>query len=91
MLAGGLEAGRADVFLTSLFSSFFLVRLLKGSWLRNPVYLALAIIGGLIGLISAMSMWPGSENDLIAGNAAALAGAWALIFVYDRAAGSSAE
>ena len=81
----------AEVFLTSLFSSFFLVRLLKGSWLKQPVYLALAIIGGLAGLIGTSVMWPGSENDWIAGNFAALVGAWALIMLYDRVVGTVAE
>lgn len=80
----------ADVFLTSLFSSFFLVRLLKGSWLRNPVYLALAIVGGVAGLIGTKVMWPGSESDFIAGNLAALVGAWAAIVLYDRVLGSMA-
>lgn len=80
----------ADVFQTSLFSSFFLVRLLKGSWLGNPVYLALAIVGGIAGLIVTMVVWPGSETDFIAGISAALVGAWGTIVVYDRVLGSMA-
>lgn len=80
----------ADVFLTSLFSSFFLVRLLKGNWLGNPVYLALAIVGAVVGLIATMVVWPGSETDFIAGNLAALVGAWGTIVLYDRVLGSMA-
>ena len=91
MLTGQMEDAVAEIFITSFFSSFFLVRLLKGSWLRQPVYLALGIVGALGGLISSMILWPGSENDWIAGNAAALIGVWLLIALYDRFIGSVAE
>lgn len=80
-----------DVFITALCSSFFLVRLVKGSWSRFPAHVALAILGGMAALITLMKLAPGTEDSLIAGNLAALGGAIILILLYDRVIGSSAR
>ena len=80
-----------DVYITALFTSFLLVRLVKGSWMRNPAYVALAIFGGMAGLIILMKLAPGAEGSLIYGNLAALGGAFAMILLYDRVIGSSAR
>lgn len=75
----------SDVFITALFSSFFLVRIVKGSWTRNPAYVALAIFGGMAGLFTLMHFAPGTQDSFIAGNLAALGGALGAILVYDLA------
>ncbi|MBI1260650.1 MAG: hypothetical protein GC184_02895 [Rhizobiales bacterium] len=74
-----------DVYITALFTSFFLVRLVKGSWTRNPAYVALSIFGGMAGLILLMKLSPGAEGSLIYGNFAALGGALTAILIYDQA------
>jgi hypothetical protein len=80
----------AEVFITALFLSFSLVRLIKGSWLRYPGHVAASILGGMIGLILMMLYAPGSESDWIAGNSAAAAGAWFMMTLFDRVSGSAA-
>lgn len=77
----------ADVLFTALGLSFFLVRLAKGSWVRNPVYLALAIFGSMAGLLILMRVYPGAEDSMIFGNLAALAGAGCAISLYDLTTG----
>ncbi len=76
-----------DIFITALGLSFFLVRLAKGSWVRNPAYLALAIFGSMAGLLILMRVSPGAEDSMIYGNLAALAGACCTIMAYDLTIG----
>lgn len=68
----------------ALFSSFFLVRVVKGGWTRNPQYLAVALVSSMIALIGLHAWSPGAEDSLILGNVAALAGAWLGILLFDQ-------
>lgn len=77
------------VILNALFSSFFLVRIVKGRWTHHPHYLAVSLMGSIIALLALHAASPGSEDGFIAGNLAALAGAWAGIALYDAALGAS--
>ena len=80
----------AEVFITALFLSFTLVRLIKGSWSRNPGHVAASIFGGMVGLILLMVYSPGSQTDWVSGNASAAAGAWCAMLLFDRLSGSRA-
>lgn len=71
------------ILISALSSSFFLVRIVKGPWMRNPQYLAAATVGAVaIGLLLA-SYDPGMENNFVTGGIAGLAGAWAGIAAFD--------
>jgi hypothetical protein len=74
-----------SVFFTAFGLSFVLVRLVKGSWTRNPVYLVLSIFGGMAALLILMKTVPGAEDSFLYGNLAALGGSLAAILVYDLA------
>lgn len=76
-----------NVLITALGTSLFLVRIAKGSWFRNPAYVALAIFGGFAGLLILMRFSPGAEQSLIYGNIAAFMGAGSAIMLYDLTIG----
>ena len=63
------------IVINGLFSSFFLVRVIKGAWMRNPQYLAVAVVGAVGAMLSLNAMEPGMADGFIAGNLAAFAGA----------------
>jgi len=70
--------------LSAVFSSFLLVRLIKGPWMRHPHYLGLAMIGSILSTLVLATFSPGMEDDLIAGNLAAFAGAFVAIQAFDK-------
>lgn len=72
-----------NVLITALGTSLFVVRITKGSWFRNPAYVALAIFGGIASLLVLMRAVPGAEESFIYGNLAAFAGATGAIMIYD--------
>lgn len=76
-----------DVLITALATSLFIVRISKGSWFRNPAYVALAIFGGFAGLLILMRAVPGAEESMIYGNLAAFGGASGAIMLYDLTIG----
>jgi hypothetical protein len=73
--------------LSAVLSSFFLVRLIKGPWMRHPHYLGLAMIGSILSTVILASVSPGMEDEFIAGNLAAFAGAFVAIQAFDRLSG----
>ena len=77
------------IVINGLFSSFFLVRVIKGAWMRNPQYLAVAMVGAVGAMLSLNAMEPGMADGFIAGNLAAFAGAFGAITLYDLALGSA--
>jgi hypothetical protein len=76
-----------SIILSALFSSFLTVKIVKGSWTRNPQYLVLSIVGGAIAMVALNALSPGSADDFILGNVATFAGAIATIFAFDAATG----
>lgn len=68
----------------AILSAFFLVRVVKGPWLRYPHYVAAATAMSVAALLVLRSVAPGAEDSLIAGNLAGLAGAWLGLVAYDR-------
>ena len=73
--------------LSAVFAAFFLVRLIKGPWMRHPHYLGLAMIGSIIATVILAQVAPGYEDDFIAGNIATFAGAAGAITVFDLVIG----
>ena len=78
-----------DLVISGLFSSFLLVRVIKGPWLRNPQYLAVAMVGAVLAMLSLNAVEPGMADEFIAGNLAAFAGAFVAIAAYDLALGAA--
>lgn len=72
-----------SVILSAIFSSFLFVRLIKGPWLRNPQYLAAAMIGSAILSLVGNSLFPGSADDMLMSNIWAFGGSLAGIFLFD--------
>lgn len=68
----------------ALFSSFFVVRVAKGRWMRNPHYLAAAMLASLVSLLILDACSSGSADSLIYGNLASMAGGWLGIALYDH-------
>ena len=73
-----------SVLISAILSSFLLVRLIKGPWLRYPQYLAVAMVGSGLAAIVAASFSPELADDFIAGNLIQFAGAYAGIQLFDR-------
>ena len=84
---GEMEATVPDIILSALFSSFFIVRVIKGPWMRNPQYLAVSIFGSAAAMIVLNAISPGAADEFILGNGAAFAGAFLSIAAFDFAAG----
>jgi hypothetical protein len=76
--------------LSAVFSGFVLVRLIKGPWTRYPHYLGLAMIGSILSTVILASVSPGMEDEFIAGNLAAFAGAFLAIQIFDKLTGTDA-
>jgi hypothetical protein len=72
-----------DILISALSASFFLVRVVKGPWMRNPQYLAAATIGAVAISLLLSVVAPAVEDSFIAGGLAGLAGAWAGIAAFD--------
>ena len=77
----------AEIVLSALGTAFFLVRVVKGPWMRNPQYLAAALTGALIAGLLLNSYSEDLEASFIFGTLAGLAGGWAGIFAFDRLIG----
>lgn len=73
-----------SVLISAILSSFLLVRLIKGPWLRYPQYLAVAMICSGFAAIIAASFSPELADSLIVGNLIQFAGAFAGIQLFDK-------
>lgn len=73
----------SEILLSALSSSIFLVRIMKGPWMRNPQYLAAAIIGAVAVSLLLNSAAPDLESGFLTGGLAGLGGGWAGIFAFD--------
>ena len=73
----------AELLLSALFTAFPMVRLIKGSWLQNPHYLASAFTGAMAFLLGLQAYWPGMENDFFVGSLAGAAGSWGGMVLFD--------
>lgn len=76
-----------DLVISALISSFTFVRLLKGPWLRNPQYLAAAMIGSVVLSLVAEKLDPGSSDSLVNATVYAFAGSAAGIFLLGQLIG----
>jgi len=72
-----------EILFTALSSAFFLVRIVKGPWMRNPQYVAAGLIGAVVVSLVLNSFSTDLENDLIVGGIAGIAGSWAGIVAFD--------
>ncbi|MCB1382538.1 MAG: hypothetical protein KDJ73_06345 [Notoacmeibacter sp.] len=70
---------------SAVLSSFFLVKLIKGHWMRHPHYLGLAMIGAIVATLILSQAAPGMEEDFIASNLACFGGAFGAIMLFDLA------
>ena len=77
----------AEILLSALFNGFFMVRVVKGPWLRNPQYLAVAIAGCMLAMLGLKAFWPGLEDDFIVGNLVGLGGCMSGMLAFDAALG----
>jgi hypothetical protein len=82
-----MEAAMPDIILSALFSSFFIVRVIKGPWMGNPQYLAVSIFGSAAAMLVLNSVSPGAADGFILGNGAAFAGAFLGVIAFDAAMG----
>lgn len=57
----------SELLISAVLGSFFMVRLFRGSWLRNPQYLAASIAGSVACTLTLHACWPVLDGDFIAG------------------------
>lgn len=76
-----------NIVLSALLSSFLIVRVFKGPWLRNPQYLAVCIVGSAAAMLVLNSLSPGAADEFIAGNGAAFMGAYLAVIAFDALTG----
>lgn len=77
----------SEILLSSVLSGFFMVRVVKGPWLRNPQYLAASIAGSILATLILHAVWPDADGDLIFSSLAAFGGSFAGIVLFDAALG----
>jgi hypothetical protein len=75
----------SDILFSAVTTGFFMVRLVKGPWRRNPQYLASAICGAIVGALALHLFWPAMDDDFIVGGLTGLAGSWAGMALFDMA------
>lgn len=73
----------SEIVLGALSSAFFLVRIIKGPWMRNPQYVAAATIGAVALSLALLKLAPDVENNFLTGGLAGAAGAWVGIVLFD--------
>lgn len=57
----------SELLFSAVLGSFFMVRLFRGPWRRNPQYLAAAIAGSVAATLILHAFWPALDGDFIAG------------------------
>lgn len=73
----------AEILLGALSMAFFLVRIIKGPWMRNPQYVAAATVGAMAVSLGLFVIAPDLEFNIIVGSLVGGAGAFAGIFAFD--------
>ena len=64
-----------EMLFGALSMAVLLVRIIKGPWMRNPQYLAAALVGAVALSLGLGALSPDLENDLIVGTLAGGVGA----------------
>jgi hypothetical protein len=82
-----IELALPKLVLSALSSSFLTVKLVKGSWARNPQYLGLSMAGSTMAMLIASVVAPGSTDDFVIRIIVAFAGAFASMTAFDKAIG----
>ncbi len=77
----------SDLLLSAILTTFTMVRLLRGPWLRNPQYLASGIVGAIVGILLLHGFWPAADDDFIVGGVTGIFGSWAGMAVFDTILG----
>jgi hypothetical protein len=78
----------SDILFSAVTTGFFMVRLFKGPWLKNPQYLAAAICGSILAALTLHLFWPVADGFFVVGGVTGLAGSWAGIALFDLALGA---
>jgi hypothetical protein len=78
----------SDILFSAVTTGFFMVRLFRGPWLKNPQYLAAAICGSILAALTLHLFWPVMDDSFIVGGATGLAGSWAGMALFDLAVGA---
>jgi len=73
----------SELLFTAVLGSFFMVRLFRGPWLRNPHYLAAAIAGSVAGSLVLHAYWPALDGDFITGAIVSTVGPLAGMALFD--------
>jgi|CXWK01.1.fsa_nt_gi uncharacterized membrane protein YoaK (UPF0700 family) len=74
--------------LSAVLASFFAVRILKGPWRRNPQYLAVAIVGSIVGALLLHAGWPQFDSDFVLPTIVSFIGSCAAVFAFDQLIGA---
>ena len=69
--------------ISAIFSGFFAVRIFKGPWMRNPQYVAIAMVGCGLGIIALSLISPELEDSFLAADISAITGAFIAMKLYD--------
>ena len=77
----------SDILLSAVTTGFFMVRLFRGPWLKNPQYLAAAICGSVLAALMLHLFWPVMDDSFIVGGVTGLVGSWAGMALFDMAVG----
>ena len=77
----------SELLLSAIFTAFTMVRVIKGSWLRNPQYLATGILGAIVGALVLHAYWPAYDDDFIVGGVTGIFGSWAGMALFDAILG----
>jgi hypothetical protein len=78
----------SGILFSAVTTGFFMVRLFKGPWLKNPQYLAAAICGSILAALTLHLFWPVMDDSFIVGGATGLAGSWAGMTLFDMVLGA---
>ena len=74
--------------LSAVLSSFFAVRIIKGPWRSNPQYLAVAIVGSVVGALLLHASWPQFDSDFVLPTIASFIGSCVAVFAFDQVIGA---
>lgn len=77
----------SDLLFSAVLTAFTMVRVLKGSWTRNPQYLATGILGAIVGALVLHAYWPAYDDDFVVGGVTGIFGSWAGMALFNAMLG----
>jgi len=84
-----MDFDAGTIALSAILSAFMAVRIIKGGWMRNPQYLAVSIVGSIVGAFILHLSSAELEAEWFIPTLACFIGSCAAVFIFDQMIGAA--